>query len=186
MLAFVQLQFHGSGAGPEVTPLSTAAFLSLPSSAGKFALVLMFTAGMSQEQLLAALQTQAGEMAQMRGIIDQLNVQQQQQTFGGAAGAGTGGKGGGKGNGDERGRALLNRKDFGLVDKFEGNQSKFKRWLFDLLTALGSMDQALATETKQMLQARPEIVMEEGAWDVPQDVAMDFPNGQSPSNHKKV
>ena len=78
-----------------MTPLSTAAFLSLPSSAGKFALVLMFTAGMSQEQLLAALQTQAGEMAQMRGIIDQLNVQQQQQTFGGAAGAGTGGKGGG-------------------------------------------------------------------------------------------
>ena len=41
--------------------------------------------------------------------------------------AGTaGGKGGGKGDGDERARALLNRKDFGLVDKLEGNQSKFK------------------------------------------------------------
>ena len=39
----------------------------------------MFTAGMSQEQLLIALQTQAGEMAQMRGTIDALNMQQQQQ-----------------------------------------------------------------------------------------------------------
>ena len=49
-----------------------------------------------------------------------------EQTIAGlvAAGAavGTGGKGGGKGDGDERARALLNRKDFGLVDKFEGNQ----------------------------------------------------------------
>ena len=104
-----------------------------------------------------------------------------------AAGGATGfGKGGGKGNGDERGRALLNRKDFGLVDKFDGNQSKFKSWLFDLLTALGSVDQALAKETKDMLKMRPKIVMDAGTWDIPDDVAIDFPIGQSPSNHKKV
>ena len=36
----------------------------------------------------------------------------------GAAG-GTGGKGGGKGDGDERGRALLNRKDFWLISLME-------------------------------------------------------------------
>ena len=91
-----------------------------------FALVLMFTAGMSQEQLLAALQTQAGEMAQMRGIIDQLKVQQQQQTFGGAQG----GKGDGKGGDgfERRGnqRVVLDRKYFQMVDKFDGNPAKFK------------------------------------------------------------
>ena len=53
----------------------------------------MLIAGMSQEQLFAALQAQASEMAQMRGIIDQLNVQQQQQSMGcakGGKGEGTG------------------------------------------------------------------------------------------------
>ena len=70
----------------------------------------------------------------------------------GAAG-GTGGKGGGKGDGDERGRALLNRKDFGLVDKFDGNQSKFKSWLFDLITALGSVDQDLTRQIKDLLKS---------------------------------
>ena len=73
---------------------------------------------------------------------------------------------GGKGDGDERGRALLNRKDFGLVDKFDGNQSKFKSWLFDLLTALGSVDQDLAKQTKDLLKARPKIVMDVGVWDL--------------------
>ena len=103
----------------------------------------------------------------------------------GAAG-GTGGKGGGKGDGDERGRALLNRKDFGLVDKFDGNQSKFKSWLFDLLTALGSVDQVFAKETKELLKIRPKVVMDVGAWEVPQDSALDLPNdGNGTSNHVK-
>ena len=83
-----------------------------------------------------------------------------------------------------RGRALLNRKDFGLVDKFEENQSKLKMFL-DLLTALGSVAQALAKETKEMLKARPKIVMGDGAWNIQDDVALHFPIGQSPSNHKK-
>ena len=123
----------------------------------------------------AALRT---EMEAMKQLWQQAGLN--------AAGGATGfGKGGGKGNGDERGRALLNRKDFGLVDKFEGNQVKFKNWLRDLLTALGSVDQGLAKETKEMLKARPKIVMDGGAWDIPDDVALDFPIGQSPSNHKK-
>ena len=41
---------------------------------------------------------------------------QQAMDAAGAAGAGTGGKGGGRGNGDEKGRALFNRKDSSLVD----------------------------------------------------------------------
>ena len=78
-------------------------------------------------------------------------------------------RGSGGGNegrrGDERGRALLNRKDFGLVDKFDGNQSKFKSWLFDLLTALGSVDQGLTKQIKELLKSRPKIVMEGGVWE---------------------
>ena len=52
--------------------------------------------------------------------------------------------------------------------------------MFDLLTALGSVDQHLA-----LLKARPKIVMEGGVWDVPDDMAIDMPIGQSPSNRKK-
>ena len=75
-----------------------------------------------------------GEMEQMKNLLLQAGL----DVAGGTAGFG---KGGGKGKGDERGRALLNRKDFNLVDKFEGSHSKFKSWLFDLITALGSVDQ---------------------------------------------
>ena len=123
-------------------------------------------ASMSQEekQILETLQTSEtalrAEMAQMKQLWQQAGLD--------AAGGATGfGKGGGKRNGDERGRALLNRKDFGLVDKFDGNQSKFESWLFDLLTALGSVDQVLASETKELLKVRPKIVMDGGAWEVP-------------------
>ncbi len=75
----------------------------------------MFTAGMSQQQLFAALQTQAGEMAQMRAAMDMLNAQQ--QTFGGAQGGQGDGKGG---DGFERRgnqRVVLDRKYFQKVDK---------------------------------------------------------------------
>ena len=72
-----------------------------------------------------------------------------------------------------------------MVDKFDGKQSKFKSWLFNLLTALGSVDQVLAKETKELLKVRPEIVMDGGAWEVPVDSALDLPIGQGPSNHSK-
>ena len=127
----------------------------------------MFTAGMSQEQLLIALQTQAGEMAQMRGTIDALNMQQQQQqqqqqaTFGGAQGGtgfGTGGKGDGKGFGK---RVILDTKYFQRVDKFEGNPAKFKSWIFDLLTQIGSIDSELAKDLRKLLKDRPKLTVDE-------------------------
>ena len=72
-----------------------------------------------------------------------------------------------------------------MLDKFEGVPSKFESWLLDLLTALGSVDQASAKETKEMLKMRPTLVMDAGTWEIPDDVAIDFPIGQSPSNQKK-
>ena len=54
-----------------------------------------------------------------------------------ATGSGNGGKGVGR-DGNE-GRVISNGKDFVLVDKLDENQSKFKSWLFDLITALGSV-----------------------------------------------
>ena len=94
-------------------------------------------AGMSAEEKSFLESLQSSE-ATLRAEVQQTKQLWQQA---GLDAGGTGGKGGGKGNGDERGRALLNRKDFGLVDKFDGNQSKFQSWLFDLLTALESVDQ---------------------------------------------
>ena len=61
----------------------------------------MFTAGMSHEQLLAALQAQAGEMTPICGIIDQLNLQQQQQLIQQPTADAQGGRGvGTRGDGD--------------------------------------------------------------------------------------
>ena len=102
----------------------------------------------------------------------------------GATGFGKGGKGSGR-DGDERGRALLNRKDFSLVDKFDGNQSKFKSWLFDLLTALGSVDPTVARDIRDVLKLRAKIVVELGEWVIPQNLSLDCPIGQGPSNHTK-
>ena len=106
--------------------------------AGKFSLFLenfakMFAAMSSEEK--SFLETLKNSEAALCAEMAQMNQLWQQR---GATGFG---KGGGKGNGDERGRALFNRKGFGLVDKFDGNQSKFKSWLFDLQTAMGSVDQ---------------------------------------------
>ena len=104
----------------------------------------MFTADMSQEQLFAALRTQAGEMAQMRAAMDQLNTQQ--QMMGGAQGGKGYGKGGDGFERMENQRVVLDRKYFQMVDKFDGNPAKFKSWIFDLITAVGSVDLSLSKD----------------------------------------
>ena len=104
--------------------------------------------------------TMKAEMVQMRQLIQQ---QADAAMAAGAAGFGMGGTGGGKSDGGERARAILNRKDFGLVDTFDGTQAKFKSWFFDLLTAMGSVDQSLTKATRELLKTRPKIVMEGGS-----------------------
>ena len=72
-------------------------------------------AAMSQDEK-SSLETLKTSEAALRAEVMTMKQLWQQA---GLDAIGTGGKGGGKGNGDERGRALLNRKDFGLVDKFD-------------------------------------------------------------------
>ena len=94
---------------------------SLPFSAGEVGMA-MFN-NMSPEER-DYLEGQRLEMISLKQTIAGL-------VEAGTTGFGKGGKGLGR-DGDERGRALLNRTDFGLVDMFDGNQSKFKSWLFTL------------------------------------------------------
>ena len=93
----------------------------------------MAYAGMSQEQIFLALQQDnaqmKADMVAMKHLMDQQAAAAAAARVGGEdEGAAGGGRGFGKGfgrDGFER-RALLNRKDFSLVDKFEGHPSKFK------------------------------------------------------------
>ena len=127
----------------------------------------MFTADMSQEQLFAALRTQAGEMAQMRAAMDQLNAQHQQQMMGGAQGGKGDGKGGDGFERRENQRVVLDRKYFQMVDKFDGNPAKFKSWIFDLITAVGSVDLSLSKDLKSTLKERPKIETVDGVFQLP-------------------
>ena len=87
----------------------------------------MAYAGMSQEQIFLALQQDnaqmKADMVAMKHLLDQQAAAAASRVGGEDEGAAGGGKGFGKGfgrDGFER-RALLNRKDFSLVDKVEGN-----------------------------------------------------------------
>ena len=115
----------------------------------------MAYAGMSQEQIFIALQNDNAqmkvEMQQMKQLVDQANA-----TAAGATGKGgdwhqgqgaweQGGKGG-------NGRVLLDEKQFRRCDKFEGNPAKLKSWMYDLITAVGSVDQSLARDLMVQLK----------------------------------
>ena len=97
-----------------MSPLLTFAFREVEN-------VEMMFATMNAEEQNFLNNLQSSEATLRAEVVTMRQMLQQAMDAAGAAGAGTGGKGGGKGNGDERGRALLNREDFGLVDKFEGN-----------------------------------------------------------------
>ena len=44
------------------------------------------------------------------------------------------------------GRVVLDEKYFRRCDKFEGNPTNLKSWMFDLVTAVSSVDQSVARE----------------------------------------
>ena len=48
--------------------------------------------------------------------------------------------------GGMEGRVVLDEKHFRRCYKFEGNPAKFKSWMLDLITAVGSVDQSLARD----------------------------------------
>ena len=41
------------------------------------------------------------------------------------------------------------------MDKYDGDPTKFRGWLFDLLVTIGQVDPALAKDLKTMLQDEP-------------------------------
>ena len=111
----------------------------------------MMFATMNAEEQNFLNNLQSSEATLRAEVVTMRQMLQQAMDAAGAAGAGKGGKGFGKdwhpGDGEwEKGRVISNRKGFALVDKFDGNQSKFKSWLFDLITDVGSVDMRLAKD----------------------------------------
>ena len=175
-IAFAQPVFHGSGARPGRAPLATA--FPVPYNPGQhFTSMAMFAQGMSQEQLLMALQMQEANIQKMQTTIDSLNVQQAQQAAAAqSAPGGRGGKGDGMWVDGDRGegkRVVLDQKHFQRVDKFEGNPAKFKSWIFDLTTAVGSVDLNLAKDLKNLLKERPKLEVNSGVFYFPGDYEVD-------------
>ena len=55
------------------------------------------------------------------------------------------------------GRVVLDEKHFRSCDEFAGNPAKFKSWMFDLITAVGSVDQSLAKDLRFQLKESPKV-----------------------------
>ncbi len=62
---------------------------------------------------------------------------------------------------------VLDEKYFRRCDKFEGNPAKFKSWMFDLITAVASVDQSFAKDLKLQLKRRPKVEIIDGKSDIP-------------------
>ena len=110
--------------------------------------------GMTEElivyKLAADKQQQAMEMQQVKQAIAASQAA-------GAMSGGATGKGGdwhqGQGAWEQgwkggNGRVVLDEKYFRRCGKFDGAPAKIKSWMFDLVTAVGSVDQSLATKFK--------------------------------------
>ena len=80
---------------------------------------------------------------------------QASQSFGqgGCAGCvgGNCGTGYHQGGGNYHPKMVLEEKDFRRVDKFEGDPTKFRGWLFDVFTALNHVDSLLASDLHGLL-----------------------------------
>ena len=62
---------------------------------------------------------------------------------------------------------ILDEKYFRRVDKFDGDLSKFRGWLFDLLVSIGQVDSELAKELKVLLSRGLDE-----SWDPERDVGL--------------
>ena len=67
--------------------------------------------------------------------------------------ASAGGKGSGQGSDrpEDWRKVVLDEKYFRRIDKFEGDFGKFRGWLFDLLVAVGQVDDRLGKEIKNII-----------------------------------
>ena len=102
--------------------------------------------GMTEEQIVHKIAAD-----QQQSFMEMQQIKQAMDAFNAAGGAGA------KGGGDDwhmgkgawhEGRVVLDENRFRRCDKFEGNPAKFKSWMFDLITAVGSVDQGLAKDVE--------------------------------------
>ncbi len=68
--------------------------------------------------------------------------------------------------GGMEGRVVLDEKHFRRCDNSEGNHAKLKSWMFDLITAVGSVDQSLARDLKVQLKTRHKVEVIDGKFDI--------------------
>ena len=55
----------------------------------------------------------------------------------------------------------------------EGNPANFKSWMFDLVTAVGSVDQSLARDLRVQLKVRPNVEVLDGKFDIHFEIDLD-------------
>ena len=58
------------------------------------------------------------------------------------------------------------RNTFAGVINLEGNTAKFKSWIFDLIAAVGSVEQSLAKDLRFQLNERPQVEVIDNKFDV--------------------
>ena len=59
-----------------------------------------------------------------------------------------------------KGRVALDEKYFRRCDKFDGTPAKLKSWASDSVAAIGSVDQSLAGDVRELLKGRNKIEIE--------------------------
>jgi len=135
------------------------------------------------QKIVADQQQQSMMMAQMEQAIAAAQAAGAAAAAAGAMGGGASGKGGDwhqglgaweQGGKGRNGGVVLDKKQFRRVDKFEGNPAKFKSWIFDLITAVGSVDLSLAKDLKEQLKARPKIEIVDNVFQLPEDLALNL------------
>ena len=128
--------------------------------------------GMTEEQIVHRIAAD-----QQQSFMEMQQIKQAMDAFKAAGGAGAKG-GGAKGGGDDwpmgkgawyeggSGRVVLDAKHFRRCDNFEGNPAMFKSWMFDLLTAVRSVDQSLSRDLRVQLKDRPKVEVSDGKFDI--------------------
>ena len=74
----------------------------------------------------------------------------------------------GAGKGEREPKVVLEERHFRTMEKFEGDKSKFRHWVFDLGVAIGRVDRKLADELERLV-----IRVKEEKWDPVLDSEVD-------------
>ncbi len=61
---------------------------------------------------------------------------------------------------------VLDEKYGRRCEEFDGTPAKFKSWMFDLVAAVGSVDQSLAGDLRSFLKQRSNIEVHDNTFDI--------------------